>query len=88
MKSLTSNRYYALNDRTIKLLMKGDIDMSVVVGEEAILNTIRDAELVDIIGQEREVDIFVVDKHKTGAGGSFFPYINNTIFDLTKYDIF
>ena len=57
MELLTSNRYYALNDRTIKLLMKGDIDMSAVVGEEAIVNTISDAELVDIIVQEREVEV-------------------------------
>ena len=28
MKLLTSNIYYALNDRTVNLLMKGDIDMS------------------------------------------------------------
>ena len=42
--------------------MKRDIDLSVVVGEEAIVNTISDAELVDIIVQEREVEIFVVDK--------------------------
>ena len=34
MKLLTSNRYYALNDRTIALLMKGDIDMSATVGED------------------------------------------------------
>ena len=87
MELLASKRYYALNGRTVYLLMKGDIDMGVVVGEEAISNTISDAELVDIIGQEREFDIFVVDKNKTRAGGSFFPYINNTIFDLTKYGI-
>ena len=28
MKLLTSDRYYALNDRIPNLLMKGDIDMS------------------------------------------------------------
>ena len=88
MKLLTSKRYYDLNDRTINVLMKGDIYMSVVVGEEAIVNTISGAELVDISVQEREVETFVVDKNKTRAGGSFFPYINNPIFDLTKYDIF
>ena len=88
MKLLTSNIYYDLNDRTINLLMKGDIDMSVVVGEEAIVNTISDAELVYIIVQEREFAIRVVDTNKTRAGGSFFPYINNTIFDLIKYGIF
>ena len=83
MKLLTSNIYYALHDRTINLLMNGDIDMSVVAGEEAIVNTIS-----DIIVQEREVEILVVDKNKTRAGGSFFPCINNTIFDLTKYGVF
>ena len=46
---LTSRRYYALNDRTINLLMGGGIGMSVVGGQEAVLNTISDAELVDII---------------------------------------
>ena len=88
MKLLTSNIYYALNDRTINLLMKGDIDMSAVVGGEAIGNTISDAELVDIIVEEREVELFVVGKNKTRAGGSFFPCVNDTIFDLTKYGIF
>ena len=53
MKLLTPTRYYASNDRTISLLMKGDIGMSVVAGEEAIVNTISYAELVDIIVQER-----------------------------------
>ena len=27
----------------------------------------------------------MVDKNKTRAGGSFFPYLNITIFDLSKY---
>ena len=88
MKLLTSKRYHALNDRTINLLMKGGIDMSVVVGQEAVVDTISDAELVAIIVEEREVEFCVAYKNKTRAGGSFFPYINNTIFDLTKYDIF
>ena len=47
-----------------------------------------DAEVVAIIDQETEVEIFVVDKHKTRQGGAFFPYINNTIFDFDKYGIF
>ena len=48
----TSKRYYALNDRTINLLMGGDIDMSVAVGQEAVLNTTSDAEFVDITVKE------------------------------------
>ena len=31
--------------------------------------------------------MFIVDKHKTRAGGSFFPYLNITIFDLSKYGV-
>ena len=88
MKLLTSNRYYPLNDRTINLLMKGDIDMSVTVGEEFEAISVSDAEVVAIIAQEKEVEIFAVDKNKTRAGGAFFPFLNNTIFDLSKYGIF
>ena len=88
MTLLTSNRHYPLNDRTINLLMKGDIDMSVTVGEELEAVGISDAEVVDVIAQEKEVEIFVVDKNKTRAGGAFFPYLNNTICDLSKYGMF
>ena len=31
----TANRYYALNDRTINLLMKGNVDMSATTGGQA-----------------------------------------------------
>ena len=34
MKLLTADRYYALNDRTINLLMKGDIDMTATTSEK------------------------------------------------------
>ena len=34
MKLLTTDRHYALNDRTINLLMKGDIDMSATTSEK------------------------------------------------------
>ena len=33
MKLLALNRYDALNDRTTTLLMKGDVDLNVAVGE-------------------------------------------------------
>ena len=55
MKLLTSNKYYALNDRTFNLLMKGDIDMSAVVGEELSAISESDADVVDVIAHEREV---------------------------------
>ena len=93
MKLLTANRYYALNDRTINFLSQGEVDMSattsaVFSGNNNASNTVSDAEVEEVLDIETEVETFVVDKNKTRAGGSFFPYINNTIFDLTKYGIF
>ena len=84
----TAKRYYALNDRTINLLMKGDIDMSATNSETAEVITDSDKEVVDLINVEKEVELFIVEKNKTRAGGSFFPYLNITIFDLSKYGIF
>ena len=86
----TAKRYYALNDRTINLLMKGNVDMSATTGEagEGDKNTVSDAEVKDIVNSEKEVEMFIVDKNRTRAGGSFFPYLNITIFDLAKYGIF
>ena len=49
----TSKRYYALNDRTINPLMGGDIDMSVAVGSEAVLNTPSDAEFRTVYVEEK-----------------------------------
>ena len=37
---------------------------------------------------EKQVEIFVVNTNKTRAGGAFFPYLNNTMFDLDKYGVF
>ena len=94
MKLLTANRYYALNDRTINFLSQGEVDMSATTGvvfgfaSLAAADNVSDAEVEEVLDIETEVEIFVVDKNKTRAGGSFFPYINNTIFDLTKYGIF
>ena len=83
-----SKRYYALNDRTINLLMKGTIDMSATSSESAEVITNSDKEVVDLIGKEKEADFCIVDKHRTRAGGPFFPHLNITIFDLSKYGIF
>ena len=82
MKLLKSERYYALNNRTINLLLKAQIDMSVVVGEELVNTSFSDVELVTLTAEETDVEIFVLDKNKTRAGGAFFPYINNTVFDF------
>ena len=86
-----AKRFYALNDRTINLLMKGNIDMSAtipLVGEVVHNVSFSDTETIEAIRKEKEVEMFVVDKNRTRAGGSFFPYLNITIFDLAKYGIF
>ena len=54
-----SNRYYALNDRTTNLLMKGKIDMNAVTGS-AGSPTFSDAEISGLLEQETEVLITVV----------------------------
>ena len=87
----TAKRYYALNDRTINLLMKGEIDMSATTGGSDVSYnriTFSDAEAVETVHKEKEVEMFIVDKNRTRAGGSFFPYPYIIIFDLSKYGIF
>ena len=81
MYLLNSKRYYALNDRTVNLLMKGDIDMNATTSETAEVLTDSDKEVVDSINVEQEVGLFTVEKNKTRAGGPLFPYLNITIFD-------
>ena len=81
-------RNYALNDRTINLLMQGDIDMNATTSETAEVITDSGKEVVDSINVEQEVELFTVEKNKTRAGGSFFPYLHIIIFDLSKYCIF
>ena len=88
MKLLTSKRYYALNDRAINLLMKGKSDMSAAVGDEVVGVRQGDEEITAIIEEEQEVEIVITEKDKTRAGGAFFAYLNNTIFDLDKYGVF
>ena len=73
MKLLTSKRYYALNDRTINLLMKGDVDMSATTGEEGEgglgdwRGKTSDSEVMDIVKKETKVEIFIVGKNKTST---------------------
>ena len=55
----TSKRYYALNDRTLNLLMKGDIDMSVTTSETPEVITDSDTEVVNFINVEKEVELFI-----------------------------
>ena len=60
MKLLTSKRYYALTDRTINLLLKGDIDMSTTTSETAEVITDSDKEIVVLIKVEQESEFFIV----------------------------
>ena len=69
MKFVKSDRYYALNCRTIAVLMKGDIDTSVIVDVEVTGVRESDAEVEAIMEHETEVEIFVVDKNKTSRWG-------------------
>ena len=87
----TRNRYYALNDRTINLLMKGKIDMNAVTEPSAGSPTFSDAEIGSLLEQETEVLITVgknEENKKTRAGGAFFKYLNLTNLDLPKYGLF
>ena len=93
MKLLTSRGYYASNDRTINLLTKGDVDMSATTSETYYQHNdiegkpgFSDAELSRNINKEREAEVFITENN-TRAGGSFFPYLNIAIFDLSKYGI-
>ena len=63
----TAKRYYALDDRTINLLMKGKIDMGATNGDDETDNPIEfsDAEAVETVHKEREVEMFIEDKNKT-----------------------
>ena len=83
----SSNRYYALNDRTINLLMKGKLDTNAIIGgpDEPKFS---DAEISELIEQETEVLISVLNIEKTRPGGAFFSFLNKTIYDLSKYGIF
>ena len=52
----TAKIYYALNDRTTNLLMKGNVDMSATTGEtdEGDKSTSSDAEVKEIDKKEKK----------------------------------
>ena len=76
MKLLTANRYYALNDRTVNMLSRGEVDMSATTGitlgfaSMAASKTAVDCGVEELLGIETEVEIFVVDRNKTRQGGA------------------
>ena len=61
MELLISTRYCALNARTINLLMKGGIDMSATTSEKAEGVKESDSEFIDLLGVEKEVEIFITE---------------------------
>ena len=81
--------YYDLNDRTLNLLMKGKLDMNAVTGD-VDAPKFSDAEISSLLDQDTDVCITVVKQYGTTTrpGGAFFPYLNNTIYDLDKHGIF
>ena len=56
MYLFNSKRYYALNDRTTNLLLKGDIDMNATYSETAEVITGSDKEVVDLINVHKELN--------------------------------
>ena len=89
MKLLTAERHYALNDRTINLLLKGNIDMTASTSMKDGTNDAKgsDEDIVDLLDIETEVELFVIEKIRQGLV-EHFPFINNTIFIFDKYGIF
>ena len=85
----SSNRHYALNDRTLNLLRKGKIYTNAIIGgpDEP---TFSDAGISELLEQEKEVILTVVrlkiDKQR--PRGAFFSFLNKAIYDLSKYGIF
>ena len=48
MELLTSTRQYALNDRTVHLFLKGDIDLNATMHQPAKPTTFSDAEVSEL----------------------------------------
>ena len=69
-----SNKYYAVNDRTTNLLIKGKIDTNAATGD-VDAPKFSDAAISGLWEQETEVLITVTKKDdtKTRPGGAFFP---------------
>ena len=68
MKFIDLKRYYALNDRIINLLLKGEIDMSSTYNGETKPPTVSDQEIVDLLAEETNIEVFRVEKIKPGQG--------------------
>ena len=60
-----AKRYHALDDRTINLLVKGNVGMSATTDESGPSHSedgFSDAEVREIAKKEKEVELFTVEK--------------------------
>ena len=78
-----------MNDRTLNLLRKGNIDLSAIIGGPA-KPTFSADDIRELLGQEKlviytAVKMKIVEQRPEGA---FFSFLTNTIYDLSKYGIF
>ena len=64
MELLTSKRYCALNDRTINLLMEGNIDTGATTSETAEGVKESDSEGIDLFNIEKEAGFFIIEKYE------------------------
>ena len=89
MISPSSNRHHALNDRTVNLLREGNIDLNAIMHQSAEPPTFSDAEISELIEQEKEVTLIAVklEVDKQRPGGAFFSFLNKAIYDLSKYGV-
>ena len=72
----TAKKYYAVNDRTINLSMKGKIVMNATTGGSDVSYnriSICDAEVVETVHKEKEVEMFTVSKNRTKSRRVILP---------------
>ena len=67
--------------------MKCKIDTNAIIGGPGEPKFC-DAEISELLEEETEVLITVLNNEKTRPGGAFLPFLNNTIYDLSKYGLF
>ena len=86
MNLQVGEQFYALNDIT-RLRLNNLINGQLVQEDEQMSS---DNELILNIWDLENINIFIVpQKHSYKRNnGSFFPYYNNTKFDLSRYQIF
>ena len=94
---LDNGKIYMLNDNTINKLEKGLVDENAEVDNTHISGS--DEEVKSIAGKVKKITLKVIepdpekDKRrkitgKTRPGGGFFKFLNNTIFDFSRYGVF